>query len=409
MTDIADVTIIGAGPYGLSLAAHLRATGCTFRHYGLPMNLWRTAMPKGMFLKSQGFASNLSDPHGTHTLAAYCASAGIDYRDYGLPVALDTFVGYGEWFRRHQVPDVDERIVDRVAVVGDRYEVELADGARVRSRAVVCATGVEHFAHVPHVLTALPARLCTHSSAHQDLSVFRGRSVVVVGAGQSALETAALLHESGASVRVVVRAEGLVWNGQPLLPDRPWRQRMREPEAGLGSGWSTWFYSTQPRLYRELPAQLRVNRARSALGPAGAWWLRSRAEGAFPVLLRHIITGAVEHGDGVRLNLRNPDGTRTILDADQVIAATGYRPSVRRLPFLGELGGRLRTIGGAPWVGRDFQSSLAGLYFAGPAVASSFGPVMRFVYGADYVARSLAAELAGRKRSARTLPVGALR
>ena len=67
MSEIVDVAIIGAGPYGLSLAAHLSAAGLSYRHFGVPMRLWRGAMPKGMYLKSQGFASNLSDPEGTHT------------------------------------------------------------------------------------------------------------------------------------------------------------------------------------------------------------------------------------------------------------------------------------------------------------------------------------------------------
>lgn len=407
MSDVVDVTVVGAGPYGLSLAAHLRKTAIRFRHFGRSMQLWREAMPEGMYLKSQGFASNLSDPAGEHTLKEFCRSTGRTYGDYGVPVPLDTFVAYGEWFRENQVPDLEETFVSDIHRAGEGYELSLATGESVRSSSVVLATGVQHFAHVPSVLADLPASVCAHSSAHTDLAAFRGRDVVVVGAGQSALESAALLHEAGAHVRVVVRARQLAWNGLPLLPDRPLVQRLREPEAGLGSGWTTWFYSTQPRLFHRLPATKRVQVARTALGPAGASWLRSRADGRFPVLLGHSVVGAEPTADGVRLCVRTEDGATRELITEHVIAATGFRPHVNRLSFLDDsLRAELRTVSGTPWVGSDFQSSAPGLYLAGPAVASSFGPVMRFVYGADFAARALSRRLAAQSGRARPILVG---
>ncbi|MEV6235648.1 NAD(P)-binding domain-containing protein [Lentzea sp. NPDC051838] len=388
-----DVAVVGAGPYGLSIAAHLQGLGVRFRHFGVPMQLWRGAMPAGMFLKSQGFASNLSDPQGKHTLREFCRETGRDYGDYGVPVPLDTFVAYGDWFRAAYAPDLDERLVERVTPAGDRFELAVEGGDVVRAAKVVFAPGVQYFAHLPREFAGLPEGVCSHSSAHTDLGAFRGQDVIVVGAGQSALESATLLHEHGASVRLVARAHRLVWNGPPLAPDRPVLQRWREPEAGLGSGWSTWFYSTRPRLYRRLPSGLRVNRARTALGPAGGWWLRARAEGEFPVLLGRSVLGCEAIFGGVRLRVSTPDG-HAHLETQHVIAATGYRPSVRRLSFLDQgLQARLRQIDGAPWVGPGFRSNVPGLFFAGPAVAASFGPVMRFVYGADYAARTLSREL----------------
>jgi thioredoxin reductase len=408
MNDLMDAAIVGAGPYGLSLAAHLRAAGVRFRHFGLPMHLWSGAMPDGMFLKSNGFASNVSDPEGTHTLQAFCRSTGRTYGDYGVPVPLETFTAYGRWFQRSQAPDLEEVLVTEVGRRNGHYELGLAGGERVGARAVVVATGVEHFAHVPEVLCQLPGRLCSHSSAHTDLGQFRGRDVVVVGAGQSALESAALLREGGATVTVVARAARLLWNGAPFESGRTLVQRLREPEAGLGSGWKTWLYSTQPQLYRHLPAAKRVYVARTALGPAGAWWLRSRVEGQFPVLLGHALDRAEARDEGVWLRLRTRDGGARELVTEHVIAATGYRPRVARLSFLEDrLRAELRLLGGAPWVGRDFESSVPGLYFTGPAVASSFGPVMRFVYGTDFASRVLTRGLAAGSRRARAVPVGA--
>ena len=407
MSDVVDVAIVGAGPYGLSLAAHLRAAGVDYRHFGLPMQLWRSAMPQGMFLKSQGFASNLSDPGGTHTLEAFCGQTGRPYASYGLPVALDTFVSYGQWFQSGLGLAVEEVLVTSLARLNGGFELTLATGERLAARRVVVAIGVQHFGYVPPPLSSLPSSVCTHSSAHTDLGAFRGREVVVVGAGQSALETAALLHEQGASVQVLAREKKLAWNGVPLALDRPLLQRLKEPESGLGSGWGTWLYSNHPDLFRHLPRSTRVYRARTALGPAGASWLRERVIGQFPVRPGHSVTSAELQDGRVRLGVAADGGTSSELTADHVIAGTGYRTDLTRLQFLDDgLRPALRTLAGSPVVGGDYQSPVAGLYFMGPAVAPSFGPVMRFVFGsrhaATVVARQLARTAGGRSRAAVT-------
>ncbi len=291
-----------------------------------------------------------------------------------------------------------------VSPAGNGYELTLGDGETLRARQVVVAVGVEHFAYVPGELAGLPATACTHSSAHTDLAAFAGQRVIVVGAGQSALESAALLHEHGAQAQIVMREQNVVWNGAPLPPDRALLRRLREPEAGLGSGWGTWFYSTQPGLFRHLPEGSRVYRARTKLGPAGASWLRGRVEGEFPVLTGHALDWAASGPDGVRLGLVQSTGSgtgvsgtgaRTEVAADHVIAATGYRPDLARLTFLDEgLRTRLRTVASTPVVNRDYQTRAPGLYVVGPGVAPTFGPVMRFVYGADHAARTVGRRLA---------------
>jgi lysine/ornithine N-monooxygenase len=398
-----DVAIVGAGPYGLSVAAHLRAAGVDYRHFGVPMRSWRSAMPQGMFLRSRGLALNLSDPRGTHTLEAFCAQTGRPYRSSGLPVALDSFAGYGQWFQSGLGLAVEEVLVTDLARQDGGFAITLSSGERLTARKVVVAVGVEHFAYVPPPLSSLPSSVCTHSSAHADPAALRGQDVIVVGAGQSALELAALLHERGASVRVLARAQRLTWTGEPLPPHRPLLRRLVEPEAGLGSGWNTWLYS-HPDLFRHLPRATRIRRARTALGPAGAYWLRGRVVGQFPVLTGHRVLGAGPAGGGVRLAVAGggPGGEIT---ADHVIAATGYRTDLARLQFLDDrLRSALRPLAATPAVGRDYQSSVAGLYFIGPAVAPSFGPVMRFVLGATHAAAVVARQLVGtpdgRSRSA---------
>ena len=394
MSDV-DVAVIGAGPYGLSLAAHLSAAGMSYRHLGVPMRLWREAMPEGMFLKSQGFASNLSDPEGRHSLEAFCRATRRPYKSYGRPVSLETFVSYGQWFQAELDLKVEEVLVTGVVRRADGFELMLADGEQFVSRRVVVAIGVEHFAYVPHPLSDLPASACTHSSAHTDLAAFRGKEVVVVGAGQSALESAALLHENGAAVQVLARRPAIAWNGLPLDPDRPLLRRLREPEAGLGSGWSTWFYSNHPDLFRRLPQNTRVHRARTALGPAGACWLRERVEGQFPVRTGHTVTSATAPGEKVQLKVAAAGTAGREVTADHVIAATGYRTNLERLGFLPDaMRSSLRTVGGSAAVGRDYQSSIPGLYFIGPSVAPSMGPVMRFVFGSRHAATTVGRHLA---------------
>jgi thioredoxin reductase len=409
MKQAVDVAIVGAGPYGLSLAAHLHGAGVPSRQFGIPMRPWRTAMPEGMFLKSQGFASNLSAPLGTHTLADFCHQAGRPYADYGLPVPLGTFIDYGRWFQSELVPGLEETLVTELAGDGAHFMLTLATGETVRARRVVVATGIEYFAHVPGVLAGLPGESCSHSGDHRDLSPLAGRRVVVLGAGQSALETAALLHEQGTSVRVVMRKRDVVWNGEPLALDRPYRQRLREPEAGLGSGWSTWFYSRHPDMFRHLPASARVRRSRTALGPAGASWLRPRVEGVLPIIAGTSVSQANAGPGGVTLRLEGPGGEQEIT-ADHVIAATGYRPGAHKLPFLGEdLRAGLRTLAGTPVLTRNYESSVPGLYFMGPGVAPTFGPVMRFVYGSGHAARAAGAHLAATAQRTTAVPAGASR
>lgn len=394
-----DVAIVGAGPYGLSLAAHLRARGADYRQFGIPMRLWQASMPKGMFLKSQGFASSFSDPDGTHTLESFCAATGRAYEPCGDPVALSTFVSYGQWFQSDLGLEVDESLVVRLTKTGDGFVLELGNGAEVLARRVVVAVGVEHFAYTPAPLAELPAGLCTHSSRHADPAAFRGREVVVVGAGQSALELAGLMHENGATVQILARRD-VVWNGTPGCPPRPLLERLKAPQNGLGEGWKIWACANLPGVYRRLPRDTRIAKARSVLGPAGANWLRDRVDGRVPVLTRRTVAEAKALDGRVRLGVTEPGGTSVQLEADHVIAATGYRVDLGRLTFLAAgLRSGLRTVGGSPAVGRDFQSSVTGLYFMGPAVAPTFGPVTRFVYGSRHAATTVARQLAGRSAS----------
>lgn len=391
--DSTDVAIIGAGPYGLSVAAHLRARGVSYRQFGMPMRLWRSAMPQGMFLKSQGFASNLSDPAGTYTLEAFCRDTGKDYEHCGWPVPLADFVAYGQWFRSELGLQVDEQHVSDLTECAGGFELTVGE-ERVRARKVVVAIGVENFGYIPDMFADLPPELCTHSSRHADPAALAGREVIIVGAGSSALELAALMHENGVSVQILARGVP-EWGTEGDCPPRPVRERLREPLNGLGRGWRLWLYANLPGVFRRLPADVRVSKARTVLGPVGPHWLRGRVDGTVPVLTGHVVTGAKAIDNRVRLSVLRTAGQEDLeFEADHVIAATGYRASLDRVEFLSQgLRSKVVTVGGTPSVGRGFASSVPGLFFVGPLVAPSFGPLMRFVCGADYMARAVVPRL----------------
>lgn len=395
MKDTISVAVVGAGPYGVSIAAHLKSVALDFRIFGRPMSRWLQQMPEGMFLKSEGFASNLSDPAGRCTLAQFCANEGIPYQDVAKAVPLSVFSRYALAFQRDLAPNVEEIMVRRISWENGWFELRLASGAALRARKVVLATGLEHAAYVPSDLAGLPRDLLSHSSAHRDLSRFKGTDVAVIGGGQSALETAALISELGGSVRLLVRAPALSWNPLPQTSPPSRYRRLRYPVSGLGSGLQLWAYVNLPGLFRYLPESIRSERVKNVLGPAGGWWLKQRVIGRFPVLVNQVVSEAKARGSRAELEIRGSDGRITRFATDHVIAATGYRFDLARLPYLSpSLKSLLRTQGRSPVLSRDFESSVPGLYFTGFASVPWFGPVMRFLVGADYTARRVSRRLA---------------
>src|ERR1700742_4869148 len=212
---MSDVLVIGAGPFGLSISAHLRHRGIEHTIVGRPMDTWRAHMPLGLFLKSEPYGSVISSATRGYDIATYSRLHGFDdYVDRVGPLSLERFLGYADWFTRQLVPDIQDVTVTGVIPSGDGSKVEFAEEAPVLARQVIIATGLLPYAHIPNDLPGLPADLMTHSSAHRQLDQFRGRRVAVIGGGQSALQTAALLHETGADVQVVVRRQQLTWEQQ---------------------------------------------------------------------------------------------------------------------------------------------------------------------------------------------------
>jgi putative flavoprotein involved in K+ transport len=381
------VVVVGAGPYGLSIAAHLAEAGIPHRIFGGVMQMWRERMPVSMTMKSDGFASNLSaGRRRSYTFRQFCEEHNVPYTDQHFPMPREVFVAYGMEFQRRFVSQLDARHVALVEREGNGFTVTLEDGERLPARSVICATGIMHYPFIPETLAKLPEGTVSHSSAHTGFEEFRDRYVAVIGGGASAMQTSAMLYEAGAEVAVVTRKPRIVFHDPPDEGGRSLAQRIRHPQSKLGPGLRSWLAEKAPWLFHKLPIKLRRKIVQKHLGPASSWQLYERVMGKVRLILGRSLTLASMRDDSVELTLVQGE-RREELIVDHVIAATGYRVDLNELKFIRPLLAELNTGRGGPVLDKYFQSSVPGLYFVGIPAAVSFGPLLRFVAGAEFAAK----------------------
>jgi FAD-dependent urate hydroxylase len=376
----------------------LRARGLDVHVLGRPMDLWERRMPVGMFLRSSWEASTISDPEGMLSLDAYEAERAAPIP---RPIPLDDYLAYGRWFQRRAVPDLDTRRVTAVRRDPAGFRLELDDGSALGARRVVVATGPAEFARRPPLLSGLPEPYVRHSIDVRFLDEYRDRRTAVIGSGQSAIELAALLHEAGAEVEVIARADRIRWlrrSGWLHARDGVLR-RMLYPPTDVGPVGLSQLVA-RPAAWRLVPHGLAERIAYRCIRPAASGWLVPRTADV-TVTLARMVTEATIRGDGLRLRL-DDGGER---EMERVVLATGFEVRADRHPLLaGDLLARVRTRDGAADLGRGFESSVPGLHFVGAFSAASFGPVMRFVSGTPFTGRALAAHVAGMRRAERPRP-----
>jgi lysine/ornithine N-monooxygenase len=384
-----DVVVIGAGPYGLSAAAHLRTIpGLQMRVFGQPMSFWKDNMPAGMLLRSQWEASHIADPQGAFTIDAYLAENGNHCAD---PIPIDRFIDYGQWFQRMVVPELDKRKIRLIAPSSSGgFQLTAEDGEPVEARRVVVAAGIAPFAFRPPEFQSLPPALMSHTGDHTDLKRFAGKRVLVVGAGQSALESAALLQENGANVEVIARNPQIHW--------LKWRSKIsRLGAAGrlvhsirdVGPPGLSLLVA-RPGCFTMLPRGLQERIAKRSIRPAGSAWVRDRLHNV-PMRIGRSVKSAVPAGDQLRVTLS--DGTEVVVD--HMLCGTGYRIDVAKYGFFSkELLERIDRAGGYPILKSGMESSVPGLHFLGAPAAWSIGPLARFVSGTHYSVQELSRGIA---------------
>ena len=376
------VAVIGAGPYGLSVAAHLRHSGIATQVFGEPMGFWRHNMPKGMMLRSPWRGTQLSTPNGAFSLDDYAAQRGIDT---ARRLPLDQFVAYGAWFQQNAVPDVDRRAVRLIEAADDGFRLTLADGEPVTASRVVVATGLLNQEYRPPQFRDLPAALVSHCSEHADLAAFRGKRVAVIGRGQSACELAALLAENGAAVELISHG-GIHWLGAPSArhPALAWLREALKSPSEVGPFPLSWL-AELPGLDRRFPAWIRDEFTRRCLQPAASGWLKPRFDGV-TCLPGLNIAGVRALSDRIVLDIEN--GAKIF---DHVLLGTGYRIDLSRLGILSpRLLERIACAEGSPLLRAGFELTVPKLHFVGSYAVKSFGPLLRFIAGAPFAARSLA-------------------
>ena len=392
------VAVVGAGPYGLAAAAHLRAANIRVRVFGEAMSFWRGNMPRGMKLRSPWIATHIADPLGRYLLDDYFAEKGSPRPDL-LPV--EDFIGYGVWFQQHIAPDLDSRKVVRIRARDGGFRLSLEDGENVFAERVIMATGLLNHEFRPPEFDGLPSELVSHSCEHTDSDRFRGRDVAVIGRGQSACESAALLHEAGANVEIICRG-ALAWNGDPEKRGAL-RKTVRSvlgnaliPPSQVGPFPFNWLVEA-PAIISHLPQHARDRLNAHCLRPTAILWLRPRLQN-IAIRERSRILDARRDGD--RVVLTTNDGTRHV---DHVLLATGYRIDVERMNILDrQLRSRIRRHEGLPVLSAGFESSVSGLHFVGSSAVGSFGPLLRFIAGAEFAARRITKAALGRSLHAWT-------
>lgn len=360
-----DVIIVGSGPYGISLAAHAQAAGLDYKLLGYPMDLWKNQMPRNMFIRTPYEFVAFSDPKDEFTLIRFAADTGTKLSN---PLPRTTFVNYASWFAERSGIEFTPGLVTSLVHNEESFTVMTETGKTLHARTVIIATGVEHYKYIPEVFRNLPARLVSHTSGYTNFQAFNGQRVAVVGSGQSAWEAAGLLYLEHADVELIYRRESANYAGGPAEEQ---------------------FLSELGEVFYALPVEEKQQGWGQSSGSV-AHFLRPYVEGKVRETGSVSIVNADETTDGkVQLTLSNGH----VQVYDHVFSASGFHINTDRVPFfsipLRQLIEREPGYQQFPKLTEQFQSSVPGLFFAGPLSSHSHGPTFRFILGLKKTASTI--------------------
>ncbi|HEY2936960.1 MAG TPA: FAD-dependent oxidoreductase [Gaiellaceae bacterium] len=377
-----DVAVVGAGPFGLSVAAHLPHRAV--RVFGRPMETWTTKMPPLMTLRSAWNETSLSAPGDAGSIEEWAHLHGVERTG---PIPLQTFLAYAGWFRERFVGNIDPSEVVGVERTRRGFAVATSSGDEVVARRVVVAVGITPFAYAPPPFRPFEGHAGLRSGLELDrLERLRDRTVVVLGGGQAALESAAAAADAGARVEVIARSP-IRWfaDREPDRPRSPLRQRLYRlayPAVGYGPPPINRLV-LHPDLFASLPAGVRRRLTARQLRPGASPWLRQHVIGRVTLTEGVTVTSVVPDGDCLELLLDDGSTRRT----SELVLATGYRFDLRRLGFLARsLRDSLAVEDGSLVLDRHFRSTDPDLLFVGYPAEARFGPLSRFVLGTRFTA-----------------------
>lgn len=374
--------IVGAGPFGLSMAAYAEHLGLDYLMLGVPMGFWKSNMPAGMLLRST--TEWHLDPVDRHSIQHYLESRGGWPHD-DSPLSLGFYLDYARWFQEKKGIEATPGFLTRLDVdETGRFRAQLDDGETITARAVLLATGFRAFAYEPpEARRILPVGRYEHTCTSVDLEAHRGERVIIVGGRQSAFEWAALLHEAGAAdVHVVHR------HPTPRFEESNWTWVRPIVEAMVDD--PGWYRRLAPQEQDELDRRF-WEEGRLKLEP----WLEDRIHTEGITLWPDRTLDVCEEDEDGTLRCRLSDGTE--LEADHIILATGYRTDLHRLDYLasGNLLQRIAMDEGKPILDTSFQTTVPGLYFTSMPATRDFGSFFAFTISARTSAQVIGNALAG--------------
>ncbi len=368
--------IVGAGPYGIAVAAFARKMGLDFLIVGKPMGFWKSSMPEEMLLRS-GTDWHL-DASNELTLERFVNEGNLP-GGFKVPISKKDFLAYANWFiDQNNLNIIDQKVTRLMLTEDGKYRATLQNSdVAIEADNVVVAIGFEYYQNIPAgIISGISSKYYGHSCDVVKFDFLKDKKCLILGGRQAAFEWSALSFEKGCKEVVLVFDHDL-----PKFEHSDWSWIDPLIKSSLETaGWfSALATEERERIQNEFWKEGRLK-----LEP----WLKERLTGKnLKIYPNDAIDRIEEKQSGPGLNVYTAGGREFAVD--YLILATGYKIDLGKIPFLrdGNLGGRIETQKDFPVLNARFESNIPGLYFTSFASMASFGPFCGFIKGAPLSAK----------------------